>query len=80
MIKSKEKYVKYYSYLVEYSWEDEAYIGKCRELGIMIHGDSQKETLLEIKEATRVHLLMLEEDGDEIPEPFIFQNLVNSKI
>ncbi len=64
------EYVKLYSYLVEYSLEDEAYVAKCIELGIMAHGETQEEAIQEIKEATRVHLLMLEEDEDKIPEPF----------
>ena len=63
-------YVKQYSYMVEYADVDEAYIGKCLELGIMAHGDTQEEAIAAIKEATRVHLLMLSEDGDEIPKPF----------
>jgi predicted RNase H-like HicB family nuclease len=63
------EYIKNYSYIVKYSPEDEAYLAKCVELGIMAHGDSQEEAIREIKEAVRVHLLMLLEDGDEIPEP-----------
>lgn len=78
MIKSISEYIKYYSYLVEYSWEDEAYIGKCLELGIMAHGETQEKALMEIKEATRVYLLMLEEDGEEIPKPFNLKNLVEN--
>ena len=70
MISNISEYVKLYSYLVEYSSEDEAYVAKCIELGIMAHGDTQEEAIQEIKEGTRVHLLMLEEDGNEIPEPF----------
>jgi predicted RNase H-like HicB family nuclease len=63
------EYIKKYSYLVKYSPEDEAYLAKCIELGIMAHGDSHEEAIKEIKEAVRVHLLMLLEDSDEIPEP-----------
>ena len=63
------EYIKNYSYIVKYSSEDEAYLAKCMELGIMAHGDSQEEAIREIKEAVRVHLLMMSEDGDEIPEP-----------
>ncbi len=62
-------YIKNYSYMVNYSAEDEAYLAKCIELAIMAHGDSQEEAIQEIKEAVRVHLLMLSEDGDEIPQP-----------
>ena len=67
-------YIKHYSYSVSYSPEDEAYIAECLELGIMAHGDSQEEAIAQIKEATRVDLLMLEEDDDEIPQPFTLQN------
>lgn len=63
------EYIKNYSYIVKYSPEDEAYLAKCIELGIMAHGDSQEEAIKEIKEAVKVHLLMLLEDNDEIPEP-----------
>ena len=64
-----DEFIKHYSYLVKYSSEDEAYVARCVELGIMAHGDSQEEAIKEIKEAARVHLLMLEEDGEEIPQP-----------
>ncbi|MDJ0902973.1 MAG: type II toxin-antitoxin system HicB family antitoxin [Xenococcus sp. MO_188.B8] len=67
------EYIKHYSYSVSYSPEDEAYLSECLELGILAHGDSQEEAIAQIKEATRVHLLMLEEDGDEIPQPFTLQ-------
>ena len=63
------EYIKNYSYLVEFSLEDDAYLAKCLELGIMAHGDSQEEAIQEIKEAVRVHLLMLLEEGEQIPEP-----------
>ena len=62
-------YIKHYSYSVSYSIEDEAYIAECIELGIIAHGDTQEEAIAQIKEATKVYLLMLEEDGDEIPTP-----------
>ena len=38
-----DELIKYYSYLVKYSSEDEAYLAQCVELGIMAHGDSQLE-------------------------------------
>ena len=62
------EYIKNYSYLVEFSSEDDAYLAKCLELGIMAHGDSQEESIQETKEAVRVHLLMLLEDGEQIPK------------
>jgi predicted RNase H-like HicB family nuclease len=63
------EYVKNYTYLVKFSPEDEAYLAKCMELGIVAHGETQEEAIQEIKEAVKVHLLMLVEDGDKIPEP-----------
>ena len=35
----------------------------------MAHGDTQEKAIAQIKQATKVHLLMLQEDGDEIPTP-----------
>ena len=67
-------YIKHYSYSVSYSPEDEAYIAECLELGIMAHGDTHEQAIAQIKEATKVHLLMLEDDGDEIPQPLTLQN------
>jgi predicted RNase H-like HicB family nuclease len=77
MMNKITKYIKHYSYSVSYSLEDEVYIAECIELSIMAHGNTQEEAITEIKEATRVHLLMLEEDGDEIPQPL---TLTNTKI
>ena len=34
----------------------------------MAHGDSQEEAIQEIEEAVRGHLLMLLEDGEQIPK------------
>lgn len=67
-------HIKHYSYSVSYSSEDETYIAECLELGIMAHGETQEQAIAEIKEATRVHLIMLEEDGEEIPKPINLQN------
>ena len=63
------EYIKTYSYIVQYSSEDEVFLAKCIEMGIMAHGDSQEEAIREIKEAVRVHLLMMLEDGEDIPQP-----------
>jgi predicted RNase H-like HicB family nuclease len=72
-------YIKSYSYLVEFSTEDDAYLSHCRELGITAHGDSQETAISAIKEATRVHLLMLAEDREDIPHP-ISENKTKSLI
>ena len=68
-------YIKHYSYSVSYSLEDEACVAECVELGIMADGETQEEAIAQIKEATKVHLLMLEEDGDEIPQPLTLQSI-----
>lgn len=36
--------------------------------------ETQEKAIAQIKEATRVYLLMLEEDGEEIPQPLTLQN------
>jgi len=68
------EYVKHYSYSVSYSLEDQTYIAECLELSIIAHGDTQEKAIAVIKEATKIHLLMLEEDGDEIPQPLTLHN------
>ena len=62
-----DKYIQLYSYVVEYSLKDEAYLAHCVELKITAHGDTHEEAIQEIKEATKVDLLMLAEDEKEIP-------------
>ncbi len=72
------EYVKNYSYLVYFSLKDGAYLAKCIELGIMAHGETQEEAIQEIKEAVRVHLLMLVEDGDIVPPTSVnYAKLIN---
>lgn len=70
VVNNVTEYLKYYSYSVSYSLEDEAYIAECLELGIMAHGDTPEEAIVEIIAATKVHLMLLEEDREEIPQPF----------
>lgn len=70
-----QEYIKHYSYSVSYSLEDETYVAECLELGIMAHGDTQEKAIAAVKEATTVHLQMLEEDGEAIPSPLSLQNL-----
>lgn len=71
---SKEECIQQYSYLVEYSSKDETYIAQCVELGIMAHGDDHEKAIKEIKEATRIHLMMLEEGKEDFPEPLNYKN------
>lgn len=61
--------ISQYSYQVNYSSEDKCYLAECMELGIMAHGDTKEEAIVEIKEATRVYLLMMEEDREALPAP-----------
>ena len=69
-MKKLKEYVRDYSYLVEYSPDDEAYVSRCLELGILAHGETHEDAIHAIKEATSIHLQMLIEDGEEIPEAF----------
>lgn len=61
--------VESYSYQANYSNLDECYVSECVELGIMAHGDTKAQAIAEIKEATRVYLLMMEEDREALPAP-----------
>jgi predicted RNase H-like HicB family nuclease len=66
---SVEKHIDTYTYTTHYSSSDQAYLAQCQELGITAHGETAAEALDEIKIATKVHLLMLIEDEEEIPSP-----------
>ena len=66
-----KKLVNHYTYLVEWSEEDEAYLAHCIELGIIAHGDTQEDALHEAKEAAMAGLEVLK--TSEIPDPLSLQ-------
>jgi len=61
-----------YNYNVEWSDEDELYIGRVEEFSLLAaHGDTEGEALKEIQFAVKSVLEILEETGEEIPQPLV---------
>ncbi|MEK6663503.1 MAG: type II toxin-antitoxin system HicB family antitoxin [Pseudomonadota bacterium] len=59
-----------YEIILYWSAEDSAFIAEVPELpGCMAHGDTQEDTLANVKEAMRLWLDTAREFGDPIPEP-----------
>ena len=59
-----------YSLLVEWSPEDQTWIGRCPELFIGgVHGPSRVRVYAELCEAVDEHLAIAAEDGTPLPEP-----------
>ncbi len=59
-----------YEIIMYWSNEDDAFIAEVPELpGCMAHGDTQEETLANIKEAMRLWVDTAREFGDPVPEP-----------
>ena len=60
-----------YSYSIEFDSEDNIYIARCAELPTLFaHGKTQEKALKEIKTAVLATLEWMQEDKEEIPEPF----------
>jgi len=59
-----------HSMLIQWSEEDKAYIATVSELpGLSAFGSSPEEAVKELLIAKKAYLDVLEEDGEEIPEP-----------
>jgi len=60
-----------YTYRVEWSEEDGTHIAKCLEFpSLMAHGKTSAEALNEMENVVTEAIIWMEEDGEEIPEPF----------
>ena len=60
-----------YSYIVSWSEEDEAYIGRVAEFeSLSAHGETQQSALQEITKVVQLVLEDLQHSGEEIPAPF----------
>ncbi|QQO10359.1 type II toxin-antitoxin system HicB family antitoxin [Breznakiella homolactica] len=60
-----------YTYRVEWSEEDNAHIARCLEFSsLMAHGDTAKKALMEIEKVVKETIEWMEEEKEEIPEPF----------
>jgi len=59
-----------YSIFIQYSEEDSCYVASVPELeGCMAHGDTYSEAMAEIQDAMNLHIDMIQEMGDELPQP-----------
>ena len=59
-----------YSYMVEWSEEDEAFISRVAEFpSLAAHGNTQERSLREIRNAVQLVLEDLVDQGEDIPEP-----------
>lgn len=64
-----------YSALLQWSEEDNAYIATVPELpGLSAFGSSQEEVAMELSIAMKAYLEVMEEDGEEIPEPELLKS------
>lgn len=65
-----DQIVDKYTYRIEWSEEDQAYIGRCLEFpGLAAHGDSSESALKEIKTVVNESVKWLKDDKKSIPEP-----------
>ncbi len=68
---NSEDIIDKYTYRVEWSEEDNTHVAKCLEFPSLIaHGASSAAALKEIEEVVRGAIEWMQEDGEEIPEPF----------
>jgi len=59
-----------YSISIHYSEEDNCYVASVPELqGCMAHGDTYEEAMKEIRTAMDLHIEMIQELGQELPQP-----------
>ena len=65
-----------YSIIIAWSNEDNAYIASIPELkGCMAHGQTREEALKELEIAKNLWIECALEDGEEIPEPKLFNTM-----
>jgi predicted HicB family RNase H-like nuclease len=67
----KNNLTEKYTYRVEWSEEDKVHIARCLEFpSLMAHGDTASKALLEIEKAVNESIKWMEEEKEQIPEPF----------
>lgn len=65
-----ETIINKYTYRIEWSEEDQVYIGRCLEFpGLAAHGDTTESALKEIKVVVNEAVKWLKEDNKPVPEP-----------
>ena len=74
LTKEQLKMIPLFTYRIEWSDEDKAFIVSVDELpGCMTHGKTQSEALKMGLEAVQCHLEGMAKDNDEVPLPFSLQ-------
>ena len=70
MSSTPHPHLKYYSYQVHWSDEDDAYVAKVAEFPLLsADGPTASEAIDEMKNVVAMAIELMEEDGDPIPEP-----------
>ena len=65
-----DEVVNKYTYRIEWSEEDQVYIGRCLEFpGLSAHGTTNEKALKEIKFVIAEAINWLREDKKDVPEP-----------
>jgi predicted HicB family RNase H-like nuclease len=60
-----------YTYRVEWSEEDQLHIGRCLEFpSLAAHGNTVEYALKEIEKVVEETIVWMQEENEEIPEPF----------
>ncbi len=68
-------FVNKYAYRINWSEEDQCYIGSSLELPfVMAHGDTHEEAMRELRSATEFAIEGLLEDGEKPPVPIALQS------
>ena len=70
-MKSLKNIINKYSYHIEYDPKDKIYIGRCAEFpSLKAHGNTQEQSLKEIKIAVSGALKWMKNEKKSYPEPF----------
>ena len=65
------KLIEKYTYRVEWSEEDQLHIGRCLEFpSLAAHGATAERALKEIEKVVGEVIVWMQEENEEIPEPF----------
>jgi len=65
------KLVEKYTYRVEWSEDDNTHIAKCLEFpSLSAHGSTSTEALSEIEKVVKETIVWMNEEKEELPEPF----------
>ena len=65
------KIIEKYTYRVEWSEEDQLHIARCLEFpSLAAHGNTVEGALKEIKKVVEEAISWMQEENEEIPEPF----------